>query len=51
VGVFQRHSVDLVVFRNRLAVDAIGLTVVHAIARRAVEHVKANLAVFSRRHK
>jgi hypothetical protein len=42
---FQRHSVDLVVFGNRLAVDAIDLTALDAIARRAVGHVEANLAV------
>jgi hypothetical protein len=46
VRAFQRHSVDLVVFGNRLAVDAIDLTALDAIARRAVGHVKANLAVF-----
>jgi hypothetical protein len=49
VRAVQRHSVDLVVFRDRLAGDGIDLTALDAIARRAVEPVKANYAVFRRR--
>ena len=51
VRAVQRHSVVLVVFRDRLAGDGIDLTALNAIARRVVEHVKASFAVFrGRRH-